>query len=283
MADPKQLQISLPGAGKTQTYQLTAETPVHFNFDISEAEFTGKDGNLQIAIEGGGTIILEGYQALAEAGTLPTFQMMDGEVVAGDVYLFAFADQGDQTDLETAADGAASGSGAGAYNDDPGAMFAGLTALGGQGDAYDPHLFPTGVDTPENDPPTAIPDAGEVTEQGDVDFNPGIHIITTTDFTITDPGTEGDYSDFATLTALGGTGTWFGLGSGNLGVSGGNDLPDQPEYPGEGQDGNYRFAPPPAPAARQSLYRQRRRRCRSDPDRLHHAAERCPDRARRLQ
>ncbi|AMK10993.1 VCBS domain-containing protein [Pseudodesulfovibrio indicus] len=247
MADPKQLQISLPGAGKTQTYQLTAETPVHFNFDISEAEFTGKDGNLQIAIEGGGTIILEGYQALAEAGTLPTFQMMDGEVVAGDVYLFAFADQGDQTDLETAADGAASGSGAGAYNDDPGAMFAGLTALGGQGDAYDPHLFPTGVDTPENDPPTAIPDAGEVTEQGDVDFNPGIHIITTTDFTITDPGTEGDYSDFATLTALGGTGTWFGLGSGNLGVSGGNDLPDQPEYPGEGQDGNYRFAPPQPP------------------------------------
>lgn len=244
MADPKQLQISLPGAGKSQTYQLSADTPVHFNFDISEAEFTGADGNLQIAIEGGGTIILEGYQALAEAGSLPTFQMMDGEVVAGDVYLFAFADQGDQTDLETAADGAATGSGAGAYSDDAGQLFAGLSALGGQGDAYDPHLLAAGVDTPENDPPTANPDFGEVTEQGEVDFNPGIHIITTTEFTITNPATEGEYSDFATLTALGGEGMWFGWRDGNLGVSGESE---SPEIPRDGQFEAARIAPPPPP------------------------------------
>jgi len=39
---------------------------------------------------------------MAEAETLPVFELMDGEQVAGDVYLFAFADT-EQTDedLET--------------------------------------------------------------------------------------------------------------------------------------------------------------------------------------
>ncbi|WP_272700013.1 immunoglobulin-like domain-containing protein, partial [Desulfovibrio sp. Fe33] len=144
MADQttRALHISLPGAGEMQRYTLTSEFPIQFDFDLSSAEFVGKDGNLEIAVENGGTIVLENYQALAESNSLPSFATVSGEVVAGDVYLFAFENM-DQTaeDMETAADAAASGSGAGTYSDDAGNLFDGLTALGGQGDAYDKAAF----------------------------------------------------------------------------------------------------------------------------------------------
>ncbi|MCJ2163463.1 MULTISPECIES: Ig-like domain-containing protein [unclassified Pseudodesulfovibrio] len=194
MADSttQNLHISLPGAGKTQTYQLTADTPVQFDFDLAEAVFTGNNGNLQIAIEGGGTIILENYQSLAEAGTLPTFQMMDGEQVPGDVYLFAFADA-EQTaeEVETAADGAAGGSGAGEYNDDPGSLGDGIDALGGQDDAYDGHSLVTLSGILGNVAPTANDDFAEITEQGDPDFIIGRHIV----FVGPDQTPDGDTSD----------------------------------------------------------------------------------------
>ena len=251
MADPKQLQISLPGAGKTQTYQLSADTPVHFNFEISEAIFTGNNGNLEIAIEGGGTVILEGYQELADAGTLPPFEMANGEVVAGDVYLFAFAD-GDQADadLETAAGGATGSSGAGAYNDDAGNLYAGLDALGGQGDAYDASAIEAIEDTPGNDAPVAVPDTGEVIEQGEVDFNPGMHIVTTGQFTITNQSSADDFDGLATLTSSNGQGTWFGFRDGKLGVTDSPELPPPPS-----NEGPSPRLGPYSPAGRQSLYR----------------------------
>ena len=241
MADPKQLQISLPGAGKTQTYQLSADTPVHFNFEISEAVFTGNNGNLEIAIEGGGTVILEGYQELADAGTLPPFEMANGEVVAGDVYLFAFA-EGDQADadLETAAGAATGSSGAGAYSDDAGNLYAGLDALGGQGDAYDASAIEAIDDNPENDAPVAVADAGEVIEQGDVDFNPGMHIVTTGQFTITSQNSAEDFEGLATLTSSNGQGTWFGYHDGKLGVV---DSPEPPQSSNEGR-ASAAFRPP---------------------------------------
>nr|WP_321513825.1 VCBS domain-containing protein [uncultured Pseudodesulfovibrio sp.] len=192
MADPKtqMLQVSLPGAGKTQTYQLTAGTTVKFGFDIAEAEFTGNNGNLEIALEGGGTVILENYQALADAGTLPTFEMMDGEQVAGDVYLFAFADTGDgeETELETAADGAATGSGAGDYSDDAGQLGDGIDALGGQGDAYDARALAAIPGVEGNSAPIANDDFNEITEIGDPDFDPEQHVTYV-------PGEGDDYPD----------------------------------------------------------------------------------------
>jgi VCBS repeat-containing protein len=68
--------------------------------------------------------------------------MPGGETIAGDTYLFAFGGADQNGDLETAAGNAAGSSGAGQYNDNPGALFDGINALGGQGDAYDPHVFP---------------------------------------------------------------------------------------------------------------------------------------------
>ncbi len=166
MADTtiQELQISLPGSGNTEVYNLDGDTPVKFNFDPADAVFTGENGNLVIAVEGGGTIILENYQALADAGHLPLFEMPSGEMVAGDTYMFAFGEPGQNGDLETAAGNAGGGSGAGQYSDDHGALYDGINALGGQGDAYDPHAFPTSdpvtglllenATAPENEAPT---------------------------------------------------------------------------------------------------------------------------------
>jgi VCBS repeat-containing protein len=144
------LQISLPGNGNTEVYHLDADTPVKFNFDPTNAVFTGDHGNLEIAVDGGGTIILENYQALADTGHLPLFEMPSGETVAGNAYLFAFNGADQNGDLQTAAGNAAGSSGAGQYTDDHGALYDGINALGGQGDAYDPHAFPT------SDPVTGI-------------------------------------------------------------------------------------------------------------------------------
>jgi VCBS repeat-containing protein len=172
-----QLSVSLPGAGKVQTYHLDADTPVKFDFDLADAVFTGENGNLEITVEGGGTIVLENYEALADSGHLPLFEMANGERVAGDVYLFAFDGTDQNADLETAAANATSGSGAGQYNDDPGTLAAGITALGGQGDAYGTHAFPTLSGTLGRFAPEANDDAASVTEQGDPDFIVGRHLV----------------------------------------------------------------------------------------------------------
>ncbi|EGB14485.1 outer membrane adhesin like protein [Pseudodesulfovibrio mercurii] len=179
MADAKihQLDVSLPGAGNTQTYHLDPGTPVKFEFDLANAVFSGTDGNLQITVEGGGTVILENYQALADSGGLPLFEMVNGEQVAGDVYIFAFDGVDQNADVETAAGNNTGSSGAGQYNDDPGTLFAGIQALGGQGDAYDGHAFPTLVGVLGNVAPIANDDAASVTEEGDPDFIVGRHIV----------------------------------------------------------------------------------------------------------
>ena len=132
-----QLRIDLPGSGSAQTYQITADAPVRFNFDITEAVFTSSGNDLIITVEGGGSVILQDYLTLAQEGSLPAFELMNGEQVPGDVYLFAFGEAQQTSDaVETAADGAAGGSGAGTYSDDAGSLGDALDALGGQGDAY---------------------------------------------------------------------------------------------------------------------------------------------------
>ncbi|MEZ7195135.1 VCBS domain-containing protein [Pseudodesulfovibrio karagichevae] len=170
------IQVSLPGAGRSTSYRLTADALVRFTFDLAQAEFIGNGNNLEIVVEGGGTVILLDYLSLAEANTLPVFEMLDGQQVGGGVYLFAFESDQPVTeqDIETAAGAATSGSGAGEYNDDPGTLFDGLNALGGQGDAYDGHLFPTldpiVTDLPEAGPapvpPVAVDDVNRIVESG---------------------------------------------------------------------------------------------------------------------
>ena len=170
------VRVLLPGAGRSTSYRLTSDSLVRFDFDLSEAEFKGVGNDLEITVEGGGKVVLLDYLLLADANTLPLFEMMDGQQVAGDVYLFAFdTDQPQsQDDLETAAGAGATGSGAGEYTDDAGMLFDGLTALGGQGDAYDPHTFPTAdpivediIDTePQPVPPVAVDDSNTLVESG---------------------------------------------------------------------------------------------------------------------
>ncbi|NDV19034.1 tandem-95 repeat protein [Pseudodesulfovibrio sp. JC047] len=169
----KTVQVILPGAGQTASYQLAADIPVKFTFDLSEAVFSGDNGNLTIAIEGGGTVVLEGYQALADAGTMPVFEMLDGEQVAGDVYLFAFADGVDGADatLETAGEGSSGGSGAGDYSDDAGQIGDGVNALDGQSEAYGQRsVTPLSSDDGAvgNLAPEAADDFNEISESGHI-------------------------------------------------------------------------------------------------------------------
>jgi VCBS repeat-containing protein len=172
-----QLHISLPGAGNIQTYQIEADTPVKFDFDLANAVFTGENGNLEITVEGGGTIVLENYEALADTGSLPLFELLNGEQVAGDVYLFAFEGADQNTDLETAAGGANGSSGAGQYNDDAGTLASGVDALGGQDDAYGSHAFPTISGVLARFAPEANDDFASIDEQGDPDFSVTRNII----------------------------------------------------------------------------------------------------------
>ncbi|WFS61565.1 VCBS domain-containing protein [Pseudodesulfovibrio thermohalotolerans] len=168
------INASLPGAGQTSSYQLTANSLVRFDFDLAEAEFIGNGNNLEITVEGGGRVVLMDYLPLAVAGALPMMEMLDGQQVESGMYLFAFESDRPLTeaDMETAAGDAASSSGAGEYNDDPGSLFAGLDALGPQGDAYGSHLFPS-IDPPNMDlpeagliSPVAVSDVNEVVESG---------------------------------------------------------------------------------------------------------------------
>ena len=133
----RQLNIAFPGSGKEQAYQMEADTPIKFDFDIADAVFSSSGNDLIITVADGGSVILKDYLSLAQEGTLSSFELANGETVPGDVYLFAFSDRQQNLDaVETAADGAAGGSGAGAYSDDPGTLGDGLEALGGQGDAF---------------------------------------------------------------------------------------------------------------------------------------------------
>ncbi len=75
---------------------------------------------------------MKNYLLLAQNDNLPTFELLDGEQVTGDVYLFAFNEM--EEDVETAASAGAGGAGAGAYVDDHGDLYHSLDVLQGQED-----------------------------------------------------------------------------------------------------------------------------------------------------
>ncbi|OIQ49993.1 hypothetical protein BerOc1_01922 [Pseudodesulfovibrio hydrargyri] len=127
----EQIKVELPEPGETATYRLAAGVPVRFAFDLSQADFAASGDDLVITPNGGGTVILAGYLTLAGEDALPVFEMLDGQLVPGGVYLFAF-----DREFETAADDAPGGSGAGTYADDPGLLGDGLDALDGQSSLF---------------------------------------------------------------------------------------------------------------------------------------------------
>jgi hypothetical protein len=144
----EQIRVELPAPGETAAYRLTAGVPVKFGFDLSEADFAASGNDLVISLPGGGSVVLRGYLALAGEEALPVFEMLDGQMVPGDVYLFAFGQA-----VETAAGDAPDGSGAGAYADDPGLLGSGLDALDGQSSLFSA--------VPQADAPSAPPVGGE--------------------------------------------------------------------------------------------------------------------------
>lgn len=127
----EQINVELPNPGETETYRLEAGVPVRFDFDLSEADFTASGDGLTISLPGGGYVVLEGYLPLAGEDALPVFEMLDGQLVQGGIYLFAFG-----RELETAGDDAAEGTGAGTYTDDPGLLGTGLDSLDGQSSLF---------------------------------------------------------------------------------------------------------------------------------------------------
>lgn len=95
------MQVSLPKAGEVAEYEVSPDVPVKFNFFVSEVLFSCHGGDLVLTGEEGGVVIIKDYQSLAMDGSLPAFELHGGEMVPGDIYLFAFSNNA--TDVETAA------------------------------------------------------------------------------------------------------------------------------------------------------------------------------------
>ncbi|MBU4191272.1 MAG: hypothetical protein KKD85_02925, partial [Proteobacteria bacterium] len=126
------LSLSLPGSGNTKIYKVTSDMLVAFDFDVTQAVFSGNGNHLVISVEGQGSIVIEDYLLMAEQDALPMFELLGGELIPGGVYLFAFSAAEDQNELETAADGSSGSRGAGAYSAAAGPLFRGIASLPGQ-------------------------------------------------------------------------------------------------------------------------------------------------------
>jgi hypothetical protein len=168
----EQITVELPESGERATCRLQAGVPVKFGFDLSEADFAISGNDLVISLPGGRSVALQDYLTLAGQHALPAFEMLDGQMVPGDIYLFAFDRQ-----FDPSADGAPEGSGAGVYADDPGLLGSGLDSLDGQTSLFDstphietPHTSPVeGEALPAQDTVTVYPETTSV----QIVLNPG--------------------------------------------------------------------------------------------------------------
>lgn len=97
------MEVTLPEAGKTVEYQLSADIPVKLSFFVSEVMFSCTGDDLILTGENGGSVVMKDYRILALDGNLPDFELNGGETVPGDIYLFAF--NSEALDIETAAGG----------------------------------------------------------------------------------------------------------------------------------------------------------------------------------
>lgn len=101
------MQVALPEAGEVVEYLISADVPVKFNFYVSEVLFSCSGNDLVLTGDNGGAVVLKEYQALAQQGALPTFELNGGEEVPGDIYMFAFNESA--LSVETAAGGEGEG------------------------------------------------------------------------------------------------------------------------------------------------------------------------------
>ncbi|EGB15543.1 Hemolysin-type calcium-binding region [Pseudodesulfovibrio mercurii] len=152
----ERINVLPPESGERETYRLEAGVPVKFAFDLSEAEFAASGNDLVISLPWGGSVVLQGYLDLAGQHALPVFELLDGQLVAGGVYLFAFG-----REFETAAGDMPDGSGAGAYADDPGALGNGLDAMSGQSTLFGESPQPQGAPSAPLPPAETAPLAGQ--------------------------------------------------------------------------------------------------------------------------
>ena len=122
---------------KVTTYDVVNQTAVQFNFEFDPSQFRA-DGTTLVIEYDGNEIRLENFFDANGATQVEDFLTQDGQAFSATEFLSAIMNTDGNTaeDLETAAAAAAGGSGAGEYSDDPGSLFDGLDALGGQPDAY---------------------------------------------------------------------------------------------------------------------------------------------------
>ncbi len=122
------IALQIPPAGQTIIVELQPNQIVEVPFDMAEANITLVGNDLRFEFPGNAVLILTDFAALVDAGTSPLMIFADGSVVAGDVILTALSLEVPET---AAGPGGGSG-GAGEYEDDMGALLAGITRLGPQ-------------------------------------------------------------------------------------------------------------------------------------------------------
>lgn len=130
------LTIAAPKV-KVATYDVANQTDIQFAFELTPDQVRA-DGTTLVIEHEGNEVRLENF--FSEDGTthVQNFLTQDGQEFVATEFLGAIMDTNSETsqELETAAGEAGGSSGAGAYSDDPGSLFAALDAMGGQGDAY---------------------------------------------------------------------------------------------------------------------------------------------------
>ena len=135
---PQTITLTKPAPGQTVVVDIQPNQVVEVPFDMAEANITLVGNDLRLEFPGNAVLILTDFAAMVEAGTSPLMMFADGTVVAGDVILTALSAEVPET---AAGPGGGSG-GAGEYEDDMGALIAGINKLGPQ----NPDPFAKAVD-----------------------------------------------------------------------------------------------------------------------------------------
>ncbi|GEM_PF-2933044 len=148
---PQAVTLEKPAPGQTVVVDIQPNQIVDVPFDMAEANITLVGKDLRLEFPGNAVLILTDFAAMVEAGTSPLMMFADGTVVAGDVILTALSAEVPET---AAGPGGGSG-GAGEYEDDMGAIIAGINKLGPQ----NPDPFAKTVELQLLDQQLAVPAA----------------------------------------------------------------------------------------------------------------------------
>lgn len=100
---------------------------VQFNFSLDQVMFK-VDGNSLVIVLDGKTVVLENFYTEAGEPAVQNFVFVTGEEVTADLFSEMVSRQAD-TDMETAANQSAQGSGSGVYQDGHGTLLGGVTNM----------------------------------------------------------------------------------------------------------------------------------------------------------